>query len=71
MPAQTTDHYHKGRRKTSQISRLVALRNVCTRKSDALWLRKLYTLSGQLVLSLLLGCLVSFILARSRSLGSQ
>ncbi len=66
MRAQTTDHYHKGRRKTSQTSRLGALRSACTRESDALWLRRLYTLSGQALLSLLLICPVGFILARSR-----
>ena len=66
MRVQTTDLFHKGRRKTSQTSRLDALKNVCTRESDARWLRKLFTLSALVALSLVLICPVGSTLARSR-----
>jgi len=55
MPQQTLDLLLNDRRKTSQTSCIGAMKNACTRKSDAQWLVALYTQLGRLCVRWLSG----------------
>ena len=55
MPPQTMDLSRNNRRKTLQTSQLDALRNACTRESDARLLVKLYTRLGRVCVRWLCG----------------